>query len=152
MIFVQDGASPFAYLDALFFWDTVSNGARTGTAVANNALFDLHRQDEVGGLVPLNVYTALNGPATIVDVKVMITTPFNAAGQSLLLGRGGSTAQFQAFGTDALIQPAVAGVKDMAAALGNTNVFLTANLLPKMRLTYSTAPTAGEGRVIFTLA
>jgi len=150
MIFAD---SPYAYLDALFFFDTVANGARTGTANASNVQFDLHRFDEtIGGYVPLDIYTALNGPAIIVDVKVAILTAFNGTGQSLILGRGGTTTQFQAFGTDALIQPANRGVKDMAAALVTPDTILTANLLPKARLTYTAAPTAGEGRVIFTLA
>jgi len=153
MMTVDRGASPYAYLDALFFFDTVANGARTGTANASNAQFDFHRfEGSIGGYVPLDIYSALDGPGVIVEVKVIINVAFNGTGQTLVLGRGGNSAQIQAFGTDALILPAVRGVKDMTGALVTADTILTANLLPKARLTYTAAPTAGEGRVIFTVA
>ena len=151
---VVDGTDPYYYLDAQFFFDTVSNGARTGTAVGNNVQFDLYQRDETLpglGYAPLVSLNSLNAPGIVIEAKVIILTAFNNL-TDFKLGRGGTSAQFEAFGTNALLQPTVVGVKDMGLALNNANVVLTSNIVPKLRMTYSTAPTQGEGRVIFKLA
>jgi len=152
MLRTRDGADPHYYIDGFFFWDTVVNGARTGTAIASNARGSIYVVDDsVGGGLTYKVAQSL-GPGTLVEVKVIISEAFNAAGQALVLGRNGATALLSTYGTDALIQPGTIGVKETTSLLANNiNAFFTGAVPPEFRLTYSSAPTAGVARVLFKL-
>lgn len=130
------------------FWDAVVDGVRTGAPRVSGTQYDFYFEDPALGAGKYSPYGNLPF-GKMARGNVSIDIAFNGGSDAMMFGVAGASSVHDDFGTSALIDPTVVGVKSLDSAFNNATCLIGTNKTPKAKHSFSGQPSAGEATVFF---